>query len=140
MTRTTRRRRGFTLLEVMAAVFIISGALLFLQAAVSGALLSSANSVNRRAARELCRQKIELVAGVETATGESATNGEAGEDETYGFKWSIAREERLIGASDQQTEKYIQVTVKVEYPVETNDESKTESYSISTAIPPPKQK
>src|SRR5689334_1099187 len=114
-----RRRRGFTLMEVMLAVFIVSVALLALQAVISGGLMSAGNSVTRRAARELCRRKLE------TAVATDDTSPTSGSDETYGFRWSIDRQEQLVGvgANGQPSEKVWIVVAKVDYTVDTADGS-----------------
>lgn len=105
-------RRGFSLLEVVFAVAIVVTALLGLQAAVTGGIDSASSSINRRAARELCRGKLEeILAGVETPDN-------SGEFETYpGFTWESTFEELALGMPETQTEVVKVVTVKVSFPV-----------------------
>lgn len=72
MTRSRRRRprAGFTLMEVVFAVAIVATALIALQATVAGSIQSAGSSVNRRAAREECRAKLEeILAGVASPDG-----------------------------------------------------------------------
>ncbi|MCA8924206.1 MAG: prepilin-type N-terminal cleavage/methylation domain-containing protein [Planctomycetes bacterium] len=105
-------RRGFSLLEVVFAVAIVVTALLGLQAAVTGGIDSASSSINRRAARELCRGKLEeILAGVEELEGE-------GEFENYpNFRWEATLEEQQLGMPETQTETIKLVTVKVTFPV-----------------------
>jgi uncharacterized protein (TIGR02598 family) len=131
-----RRRRGFTLMEVMLAVFIISVALVSLQSVIAGGLLSAGNSVNRRAARELCRRTLETA----VATDESSPT--SGTDQTYGFRWSVDRQEQTVGVGQngQPSEKIWVVTARVDYTVEAPDgsggsTSKEETVLLSTIMP-----
>jgi type II secretory pathway pseudopilin PulG len=144
------RRGGFTLLEVVFAVGIIATALLALMAGVSGSISSAGASINRRAAREVCRAKLEeILAGSEGAEG-------AGEVEDYpGFRWSSRTDELKIGVADRSTETVKVVTVEVTFPVDsqnqrpaadgssgstgsTTDEG-METISIASIMPPEEQ-
>lgn len=129
------RRSGFTLMEVMLAVAIISVALLALQSVVAGGLLSAGNSVNRRAARELCRRTLENMIATEDSSPSSGT------DQTYGFRWSTDRQEQLVGVGEngQPSEKVWIVTAKVEYTVDAPDgsggaTSKAEEVVLATVL------
>ncbi len=108
-----RGRRGFTLLEVVFAVVIIATALLGLQATVAGSIRSAGNSVNRRAAREECRQKLEeILAG-------TVSPDEAGElEDRPGFKWSARTEEVQVGTGETKTEVVRVVTVEMQFPAD----------------------
>lgn len=106
------RARGFGLLEVAFAVMIVSVALLGLNAAVSGGIDTAGDSINRRAAREQCRAKLEeILAGTLPPEG-------GGELEDYtGFSWTSRTEELMIGVPDQtQTEKVRIVIVELTFP------------------------
>ncbi|MEZ6187289.1 MAG: hypothetical protein R3F62_20045 [Planctomycetota bacterium] len=107
-----RLQRGFGLLEVVFAVAIVVTALLGLQAAVTGGIDAASSSINRRAARELCRSKLEeVLAGLEEPEGD-------GEFEDYpGFRWEATREELPLGMAEAQTELVNVITVKVTFPV-----------------------
>jgi uncharacterized protein (TIGR02598 family) len=131
-----RRRAGFTLMEVMLAVAIISVALMSLQSVIAGGLLSAGNSVNRRAARELCRRTLETA----VATDESSPT--SGTDQTTGLHWSLDRQEQTVGvgANSQPSEKIWIVTAKVDYTVDAPDgsggsTSKEESVILTTVMP-----
>ena len=133
-----RGSAGFTLLEVMLAVAIIATALLSLQTIVSGGLLAALTTVNRRAAREVCRERLEAI-----VADEAGASNDRGEDPVHGFKWSAAREERTVGAADTPIEKVVVVTVKVEYPVERPEPGggsaeQMQTYELSTIVAAPK--
>lgn len=106
-----RARRGFGLLEVAFAVMIVSVALLGLNAAVSGAIDSAADSINRRAAREQCRAKLEeILAGVTPPDG-------GGELEDYPeFRWTSRTEELQLGVPEYASETVKVVIVELEFP------------------------
>lgn len=109
------QRSGFTLLEVVFAVVIIATALLGLQATVAGSIRSAGNSINRRAAREECRQKLEeVLAGTLTA-------GDSGElEDRPGFKWSSRIDEVQVGTGETKTEVVRVVTVEIQFPADTD--------------------
>lgn len=106
-------RSGFGLLEVAFAVMIVSVALLGLNAAVSGGIDSAGDSINRRAARELCRAKLEeILAGAAEAEG----GGDFSPDNPS-FTWTSRTEELMLGVPDQtQTEKVRVVVVEITFP------------------------
>ena len=105
-----RASRGFTLLELLLALAIVGTALVGLGAAVSQGIGSAAESINQRAAREACRAKLEgIVTGGETSAGGMIDGHES-------FTWSVTRDERTTGAADSPVEKYVVVTVTVNFP------------------------
>lgn len=109
------RRQGFTLLEVVFAVVIIATALLGLQATVAGSIRSAGNSINRRAAREECRQKLEeLLAG----TVEAGDSGDL--PDRPNFRWSSRIEEVQVGTGETKTEVVRVVTVEMQFPEDTD--------------------
>ena len=113
MKRLGARRGGFGLLEVSAALLIITVALLHLQASITGAIDAADTSITERAARELCRAKLEeILAGIETA-------GNAGASERNPqIRWSSTSEEVPVGMPESTTERAVIVTVTVSYPRE----------------------
>lgn len=113
MTGTRGRRAGFTLMEVVFAVAIVATALLALQATVSGSIRSAGDSINRRAARELCRAKLE-----EILAGQESPDGGGEVEDRPGFRWSGRSEELQLGMPDAQTETVTVVTVEVTFPVD----------------------
>jgi len=134
-------RAGFSLMEVVFAVAIVSTALLALQAVVTGGIGSAGNSVNRRAARELARAKLEqILAGEESAEG----SGEV--EERPQFRWTARTEELLLGVADNQTESVRLVIVTLEFPIDETsseegapvEESKDEIV-LATVLPDPGQ-
>jgi type II secretory pathway pseudopilin PulG len=134
VTNLATRRAGFGLLEVMFAVVITVTALLALQAVVSGGILSAANSVNRRAAREMCRTKLEeILAGLETPNGSGTV------EDWESFRWSASSEDVPVGAPEAQNEMVTVVSVEFTFPIETNQEDGdgTETIRLSAAMPPP---
>lgn len=111
--RLRRARGGFTLMEVVFAVAIVSVALLGLQAAVSASIKSAGDSINRRAAREECRTKLE-----EVLAGRQSPGGGGPIEDRPEFEWSSRSEERLVGMPEGATEKVLLVTVSVTFPVD----------------------
>lgn len=110
--RGERRAAGFTLMEVVFAVAIVATALIALQATVAGSIQSAGSSVNRRAAREECRAKLEeILAGVESPDG-----GGDFEDRP-GFTWSARTEELTVGMPEKATEVVQVVIIEVQFPV-----------------------
>ncbi|MCO5166163.1 MAG: type II secretion system GspH family protein [Planctomycetes bacterium] len=105
-------RGGFTLMEVVFAVAIVATALVALQATVAGSIQSAGTSVNRRAAREVCRAKLEeILAGAESPDG----GGEL--EDRPGFRWSARSEELAVGMPERATEVVTVVVVEVTFPV-----------------------
>ncbi len=117
--RVLGRARGFTLLELLMAVVIVATALVSLGAVVSQGIGSAADSVNQRAAREACRARIEAI-----AAGDNVPDGGPIEGHET-FTCQVTREERSTGAADTPDEKYIVVTVQVNYPSEREQTTQT---------------
>lgn len=136
-----RAGRGFGLLEVAFAVMIVSIALLGLNAAVSGAIDTAGDSINRRAAREQCRAKLE-----EILAGTLAPEG-AGEVDGYlGFNWTSRTEELMVGVPDQNpTEKVKVVIVELTFPTsgrggdEDAGGESTDKITLASVLPEPPQ-
>jgi hypothetical protein len=100
-------------LEVAFAVMIVSVALLGLNAAVSGAIDTAGDSINRRAAREQCRAKLE-----EILAGTTPPDGGGDLTDYPSFSWSARTEELMLGVPDQNpTEKVRIVIVEVRFPL-----------------------
>jgi hypothetical protein len=98
-------------MEVVFAVAIVATALAALQATVAGSIESAGTSVNRRAAREACRSKLEeVLLGIESPDG----SGEL--EDRPGFRWTARSEEVQVGAADHQTETIKVVTVEMSFP------------------------
>lgn len=141
-----RARRGFGLMEVVFAVAIVSTALLALQATVSGGIKSAGNSINRRAAREVARAKLEeILAGIEQP---ESISGEL--EERPGFMIDAQVEELMVGVAEAQTETIRVVVVKLTYPItatggaqtdefgqggDVGEESETESITLASVQP-----
>lgn len=110
--RPTRRRRadaGLTLLEVLAAVVIVSVALLSLQMAMSGNVQSTVVANHRRVAKTLLRQKIEEIrAGIETGS-----EGNFVDEGFPTFTWRSDEEQVDV----TEKEAVIQLTVSITYPI-----------------------
>lgn len=106
------RRSGFTLLEVVFAVTIAATALIALQATVSGSILSAGDSINRRAAREMARAKLEeILAGVSDADG-----GGTYEDRPN-FEWKASSKPMELTWPEGTTPPEIKVvTLELTYP------------------------
>ena len=105
-----RKTSGFTLLELLLTLVIVATALVTLGASVSTGIASASDSVNQRAAREVCRAKLEEA----VATGQTTGGGSV--DQYPGFQWSLNSQETTTGAADSPTEKYVVVTVTVTFP------------------------
>lgn len=111
--RASRSRRGaFTLMEVVFAVAIVATALIALQATVAGSIQSAGSSVNRRAAREECRAKLE-----EILAGVASPDGGGDFEDRPGFTWSARTEELTVGMPDKATEVVKVVVLEVQFPV-----------------------
>ncbi|MBX3469369.1 MAG: prepilin-type N-terminal cleavage/methylation domain-containing protein [Planctomycetes bacterium] len=104
-------RRGFTLMEVVFAVAIVATALVALQATVAGSIQSAGTSVNRRAAREVCRAKLE-----EVLAGSESPDGGGDLEDRPGFRWSARSEELTVGMPERGTEVVVVVIVEVTFP------------------------
>lgn len=110
--RASSRRAGFTLMEVVFAVAIVATALIALQATVAGSIQSAGSSVNRRAAREECRAKLE-----EILAGVASPDGGGDFEDRPGFTWSARTEELTVGMPDKATEVVKVVVLEVQFPV-----------------------
>jgi type II secretory pathway pseudopilin PulG len=108
-----KKAMAFTLLEVVLAVTIVATALLTLQATVSGSVNTAGASINRRAAREACRAKLE-----EILAGITGPDGAGDFEELPGFKWSASTEEKQVGAGETKSEVLRVVKVEVKFPDE----------------------
>lgn len=138
--KTTRRRRGFTLLELLLTLVIIATCLVALGASVSTGISSAADSINQRAAREICRAKLEEA----IASGETSGGGQV---ENYpGFQYNLTSEEKTVGAADSPTEKYLVLTCTVSFPQDnpspgasgaTSGSSQAGSLTLVTMVDPP---
>ena len=138
-------RRGFGLMEVVFAVAIVSTALLALQATVSGGIKSAGNSVNRRAAREVARAKLEeILAGIEQP---ETVSGEL--EDHPGFSVDARVEELMVGVPEAQSETIRIVTVELTYPITSiggggdefddggGDDAETETIKLASVVPVP---
>lgn len=94
---------------------IIATALLGLQATVAGSIRSAGNSINRRAAREECRQKLE-----EVLAGTISPDDSGELEERPGFKWACRTEELQVGTGETKTEVVRVVTVEMQFPADTD--------------------
>lgn len=99
-------------MEVVFAVAIVATALIALQAAVAGSIQSAGSSVNRRAAREECRAKLE-----EILAGVTSPDGGGDFEERPGFTWSARTEDVTVGMPESATEVVQVVIVEVQFPV-----------------------
>lgn len=135
--RVRLRTRGFTLIEVLLAAVILAVCLISLGAVVAQGIGSAADSINQRAAREVCRAKLEEV----VATGE--VNGGGPVDGHDGFTWNVTREEHTAGAVDNPEEKYDVVTVTVTFPQDMvtsttpGQTAGTSTVKLATCVDPP---
>ncbi len=109
--RGARRAAGFTLMEVVFAVAIVATALIALQAAVAGSIQAAGSSVNRRAAREECRAKLE-----EILAGVSSPDGGGDFEDRPGFRWSARTEELTVGMPEKASEVVTVVVLEVQFP------------------------
>lgn len=136
----TRRRAGFGLLEVMFAITIVAVALVGLQATVNGAILTSGDSVNRRAGRELARSKMEEILARASLgdTGQAEGGGEF--DDFPEFRWSSKVEDVDVGP-EGQTESIKLVHLQVSFPViagEADDGGESrETVKLDAVLPEP---
>lgn len=143
MSRRPRRSSGFTLMEVVFAVAIVATTLVALQAAVAGSIQTAGSSVNRRAAREECRAKLEeILAGVASPDG----GGEI--EDRPGFRWSARTEELTVGMPDKATEVVKVVILEVQFPVFSSAgggdggatvEEGMETITMASVLPPDEQ-
>lgn len=137
MSGARRLTRGFTLLEVVFAVVIIATALLGLQAAMSGAILSAADSINRRAARTLARAKMEEILTEEIDAEGSGSFDEEGYAQ---FSWESRAEELGVGTAEgaPSPQSVRVVTLEVRFPTETG-EGGNETLTLVSVLPAEEQ-
>lgn len=117
-----RHSRGFTLLELMAALMITVTVLVALQAVVGGAIMAAGDAITQREARERARMKLEeVLAGVVPPSG-----GGSFEDAPQ-LKWSIRAEPVTVGLPDQGGQSQVRVvTLELTYPTNARGEEETE--------------
>lgn len=116
------RRRGFTLLELMAALMIAVTVLVALQAIVSGSILSAGDAINQRIARERARLKLE-----EILAGVTPPNGGGSFDDRPELKWSARAEPVTIGLPDQGGQSQVRiVTLELTYPTNARSDDEAE--------------
>lgn len=126
--RRSTPRRGFTLLEVIFAVGITATALLALQATCSGAILSAADSIRRRAARSMARSKLEeIIVGIV-----KPDEGGSFEDNPE-FTWTSTSEELQVGMPDAATETVLVVKLEVSFPIETGETGR-DTLTLTTIV------
>lgn len=133
---TTRRRRGFTLLELLLSLVIVATSLVSLGAAMSSGIAAAADAINQRAAREACRTLLENA----VANGDTSGSGMVPGHEQ--LTWNLTREEKMAGAIDSPDEKYNIITVTVTYPsdnatAQPGQTTGTGQVKFSTIVDPP---
>jgi type II secretory pathway pseudopilin PulG len=107
---TPQREKGFTLLEILLAGVILATCLVAIASVVASGIGSAADSINQRAAREVCRTQIEQALATGAQTGGGPVDGHDG------MTWSLQRQEYTAGAIESPDQKYDIVTVTVTYP------------------------
>jgi hypothetical protein len=121
-------------MEVIVAVAICVTALLGLQAAMGGAVLSAADSMARRSARVLARGKMEEIL-LELAPADDSGAFEQNESITY----ESSVEELPVGLPEGgQTEMIRVVTLQVRFNVEAG-EGGSETLKLVSVLPPETQ-
>ncbi|GEM_PF-2985928 len=117
--RTARRRGGFTLLEVMAALAVVAVSLTVLLVERNTAIRRTARTNDRRIAVQLASEKLdEILLGVE---GESS-----GAFETHpGFRWSAEESLESFEAEGRGEGTLRRVDVTVRFRLRTEEDSVT---------------
>ena len=138
----TRRRRpgrgssGFTLIEILLALVIVSSSLVLLGAAMSSGIGAAADAINQRAAREACRTLLEQAIANGETSGGGPVPGHAQ------LTYQLTREQKMAGAMDSPDEKYDILTVTVSYPSDSapsqpGQSTGTGQIKFSTIVDPP---
>lgn len=111
-----RRARGFTLLEVMAALAVMAVAITVLLVERNTAIERTGRTQNRRAALQLAEEKMqEILLGLETAG--------AGEfDGRPGFQWSVSEEMDVVEAEGGSSRLLKRFVVEVRFPLKTTED------------------
>ncbi|MHC4779865.1 MAG: prepilin-type N-terminal cleavage/methylation domain-containing protein [Planctomycetota bacterium] len=116
--------RGFTLLEVMAAVAIMAVALTVLLVERNVAVRRTAHTNDRRIACRLAEEKLnEILLGIEEGT--------AGEfDDVPNFRWSAQESLEAIERDGQEQGNLRRVSVTVAFPLRNAEDSVTLAASV----------
>lgn len=131
-TARSGRQRGFSLLELVFAVAIVASALLGLQAALSGAVLSASDSINRRAASVLARGKLEeILAGASPAEDSGSFEGH----EQIRYTSSVEELAVGVGTGGAPTERVRVVRLEVTFPLDAGEQGRGR-IALASALPP----
>jgi general secretion pathway protein I len=119
MTFLRAGRKGFTLLEVMAAVAIMATALTVLLVERNVAVRRTARTNDRRIASRLAEEKIhEILLGIEQES--------AGSFEAYpAFRWSVEEGFESVEREGQEIGTLRRIAVTVTFPLRTEEDSVT---------------
>lgn len=134
--RASRRgsSRGFTLLELMAALMITVTVLVALQAVVGGAIMAAGDAITQREARERARMKLE-----EVLAGVTAPSGGGSFEDAPQLKWSVKAEPVTVGLPDQGGQSQVRVvTLELTYPTNARNEEEgegTEKITLAGIMP-----
>ena len=122
--RTCSDRSGFTLLEVLLAVAILSVVATSLLVVRNNSIAQSADAYNLRVAANLGAMKIRQVTMAENL---QAASGSGSYEDYEGFKWSVQVGDVPIprGLSLQTDESVKQVKVTIQYPTASGEEELT---------------
>ncbi|MBL4844080.1 MAG: type II secretion system protein [Planctomycetes bacterium] len=122
------RARGFTLLELMAALMITVTVLVALQTVVGGAIMAAGDAITQREARERARMKLEeILAGVTPPSG-----GGSFEDAPQ-LKWTVSAEPVTVGLPEQGGQSQVRiVTLRLTYPTNAQGDEETDGSETIT--------
>ncbi len=136
---STGAARGFSLLEVVFAVTIVAVALIGLQATVSGSILAAGDSINRRAARELARAKLEEIIA-QAAAGRDEADGSGSFEEYPEFNWSSRSDEVTVGAEGSTATVRV-VLLELTFPVEASEAGGEgrDTIKLASVLPEPQR-